>query len=177
MKKSFTLIEIIIFIIVFSVGVMGILALFHNSLGKIYDPTIRIKGVQIAQSVMEEIYGKAFDNDSYAADNGTINLLSANIGREEISDNISDFDDVDDFIKCNTGSNCPCTTTNYDSTAFNLAPNYTISIKVSYAKISGQNIVEECSTAQNLKLITVTVKPNSLFLNENYTVKFLKGNY
>ncbi len=178
MKRSFTLIEIVIFIVVFSVGVMGIMFLFYNTLGKIYDPTARLKGIQVAQSVMEEIYGKAWDNDSYESDNGSIPLSLSNIGREEIDDNISKFDDIDDFIKCQTGNNCPCSQTEYNSEDFGLTPNYKVIVKVSFAEIdANNNIYEECNNATNFKMITVTVRPSSIFQGESYVLKFVKGNY
>ncbi|ADR18307.1 type IV pilus modification PilV family protein [Calditerrivibrio nitroreducens] len=178
MKKGFTLIEIVIFIVVFSFGVMGIMYVFYNTLGKVFDPTIRLKGVQVAQSVMEEIYGKAWDNDTYYSDNGSIPLSIANIGREEGSDNISNFDDVDDFVKCASGYNCPCSITEYKSEDFGLTPNYKVSIKVSFADIDPNNNIQEvCDNLTDFKLITVTVKHNSIYNNESYTIKFLKGNY
>lgn len=178
MKKSFTLIEIVIFIVVFSLGVMGIMFLFYNTLGKIYDPTARLKGIQVAQSVMEEIYGKAWDNDSYESDNGSISLSLANIGREEPDDNISKFDDIDDFVKCQTGTNCPCSETEYRSEDFGLTPNYKVIVKISYADIdANNNINEECGQATDFKLITVKVSSDNIFNNEKYVLKFLKGNY
>ncbi|MGB9730607.1 MULTISPECIES: type IV pilus modification PilV family protein [Calditerrivibrio] len=178
MKKGFTLIEIVIFIVVFSFGVMGIMYVFYNTFGKVFDPTIRLKGVQVAQSVMEEIYGKAWDNDTYYSDNGSIPLSIANIGREEGSDNISAFDDVDDFVKCASGYNCPCSTTEYRSEDFGLTPNYRVFIKVSFAGIdSNNNIYEICDNATDFKLITVMVKYGSNYNNESYMIKTLKGNY
>ena len=175
MKRSFTLIEIVIFIVVFSVGVVGIMSVFYNSFGKIYDPTLRLKGVQIAQSVMEEVYGKAWDNDTYASDNGSIDLSKANIGKEETNDNITYFDDIDDFVK--VSGNQPCSEGHYTSEDFGLTPNFDITIKVSYAEITGNTIKEKCDNSTDLKLITVTVKPKSLFSDESYSIKFLKGNY
>lgn len=177
MKRAFTLIEIVIFIVVFSVGVVGILVLFYNTLGKIYDPTLRLKGVQVAQAVMEEIYGKYWDNDTYFSDNGTIPLNLANIGREESSDNINTFDDIDDFVKCSSWSTCPCATTSYDSGDFGVTPGYKVEIKISYATMDNNSIVEKCDSPTELKLITVSVSYEKYNKDEKYTLKYIKGNF
>lgn len=157
---------------------MGLMSLFYNTFSKIYDPTARLKGIQVAQGFMEEIYGKYWDNDTYLSDNGTIDLTSTNIGREESTDDISQFDDVDDFVKCSSGVDCPCSVTEYDSADVGLTSGYKIKVKVSYAdNNSNGDIVEECSTKKNLKMITVSVRNAKYNNDEVYEIKYIKGNF
>ncbi|MCA1927687.1 MAG: hypothetical protein LDL13_08860 [Calditerrivibrio sp.] len=168
----------VIFIVVFSVGVMGLMSLFYNTFAKIYDPTARLKGIQVAQGFMEEIYGKYWDNDTYFSDNGSIELSLANIGREESTDDIAQFDDLDDFVKCSSGVDCPCSVTEYDSADVGLTPGYKIKVKVSYADTDASgDIVEECINRKDLKMVTVTVRHAKDYNGETYELKYVKGNF
>ena len=166
-NKGFSLIEIIIFIVVFSVGVMGVMVVFYNTLSKTSNPTIRLKGVEVASAVMNEILSRKFDNDTPNG-GGTIPLSLVNIGKETIDgNNTIGFDDVDDYdnLSCTTGSN-GC----FD----NITPGYYVSITVQCAKLNSNN-VEAAICPQNFKLITVRVKSKGL--DETYTLKSLKGNF
>ena len=166
-NRGFSLIEIIIFIVVFSVGVVGVMVVFYNTLSKTSNPTIRLKGVEVASAVMNEVLSRKFDNDTPNG-GGTIPLSLVNIGKEASDgNNTIGFDDVDDYnnLSCTTGSN-GC----FD----NITPGYRVEIKVQYAKVDS-NKVETASTPQNYKLITVTVSGH--IPNEKYVLKSLKGNF
>lgn len=176
MNKGFTLIEIIIFIVVFSIGVMGIMMLFFNTLGKTSDPLVRLQGIQTAQAIMESISLKKFDEDTLKG-GGATPLDNVSIGND--GEALSDYDDIDDFVDL-CGSKKSYTPQELDK---KLDGNYKISIKVEYAKIDTSNtIVGTCNTSgagnidnKNYKLITVNLINKSI--DETYTLKRLKGNF
>ncbi len=166
-KAGFTLIEIILAIVVFSIGVVGIMVVFYNTLGKSSNPLLRHRAVEVASSVMDDILSRKFDNDTPNG-GGIIPLNEVNIGKESTDGNSTEtFDDVDDFngLDCTTGSN-ECFP--------DVTPGYLVSISVQCAKLDGRNI-EIANCPQNFKLITVKVKAKGL--NETYTLKALKGNF
>ncbi|KAA0257359.1 hypothetical protein FHQ18_09945 [Deferribacter autotrophicus] len=168
-KKGFTLIEIVIFIVVFTIGVMGIMMLFYNVLGKTSDPTVRHKGVQIAQTVMEVIVAKKFDEDTPNG-GGTIDKSLINIG-SETGETISKYDDVDDYV-----DNCD-EEKQWQPSDFGLSGNFEIYVTVYYIDIDNDgNIVKsECTTPTNYKLIKVRVHNSAI--NEDYTSTHIKGNF
>ncbi len=166
-KAGFTLIEIILAIVVFSIGVVGIMVVFYNTLGRTSNPIVRHRAIDVTSSVMDVILSKKFDNDTPNG-GGVIPLSEVNIGKESTDGNSTEtFDDVDDFngLSCTTGS----------SGCFpDVTPGYHVEVTVQCAKLNGNN-VEIASCPQNFKLITVKVKPKGL--NETYTLKALKGNF
>lgn len=175
-NKGFTLIEIIIFIVVFSIGVMGIMMLFFNTLGKTSDPTLRLRGVQVAEAVMEEIKGKKWD-ESTPNGGGEISNTTAEICTDSGEPNSNKFDDIDDYVK---DSNCNTTTkiySGYTSSDFGfdkLTSGFDISIKVGFAdNLTGE--FEFVNNQTDFKLIEVKVTKS--VLNETYTLRMLKGNF
>ncbi|BAI80715.1 conserved hypothetical protein [Deferribacter desulfuricans SSM1] len=167
-NKGFTLIEIIIFIVVFTVGVMGIMILFYNTLGKTSDPIIRHKAIVAAQTVLEEIISKKFDEDTLNG-GGTINLDKINIGNENNENSMNKYDDVDDYVdSCDTEKE-------YQPSDFGLNGNYKIFVNVHFVKIENGKIVSNSCTATNYKLIQVSVESD--LLKERYTLEYVKGNF
>ena len=79
--RGFTLIEVIIFIVVVSAGLVGILAVSNTVVKSSADPMVRKQAVAIAESLLEEITLKEYANPAggYA---GT---------------DRAQFDDVDDY--------------------------------------------------------------------------------
>ena len=180
MNKGFTLIEIIIFIVVFSIGVMGIMMLFFNTLGKTSDPLVRLQGIQTAQAVMEHISLKKFDEDTSKGGGAVSPVDNISIGND--GEALSDYDDIDDFVD-SCGSKKSYTPQELDK---KLKGNYKISIKIEYIEYdslgASKTIVGTCNTSgagyidnKKYKLITVNLINKSI--NETYTIKRLKGNF
>ncbi len=166
-KEGFTLIEIILAIVVFSIGVVGIMVVFYNTLGRTSNPIVRHRAIEVAGSVMDVILSKKFDGDTPNG-GGVIPLSKINIGKESNDGSGTEtFDDVDDFdnLSCTTGSN-ECFP--------DVTPGYHVSVTVQCAKLNGNN-VEVAGCPQNFKLVTVKVKSKGL--DETYTLKALKGNF
>lgn len=80
--SGFTLIELIIFIVVVSAGLAGILSVMNISVTSSADPMVRKQAIAIAESVLEEVLQKA-----YADPDGT---NTGETGR-------TNWDDVDDY--------------------------------------------------------------------------------
>ena len=164
-KKGFTLIEIILFIVVFTVGVTGIMTIFYNTVSRTADPLLRDKAIQVAQSVMDEIYGKKWDElTPNGGDN--ISVGTATIGAEET--NIDDYDDVDDY----NGLDC----TTCDSNCFtDITCNYNVKVSVNFVSIDSSGNIVDNSSNTNYKKIVVQVTSDAL--NETYKITAIKANF
>jgi MSHA pilin protein MshD len=81
-QEGFTLIELVIFIIIVSVAVIGILSVMNNVVKSSADPMIRKQAAALADSILEEILLKQY-TDPDATEIGET-------GRDT-------YDDVDDF--------------------------------------------------------------------------------
>jgi len=79
---GFTLIELIIFIVVVSAGLAGILSVMNTSVKSSADPMVRKQAIALAESVLEEVLQKA-----YADPDGT------NTGETDRTS----WDNVDDY--------------------------------------------------------------------------------
>lgn len=81
-QRGFTLIELIIFIVVVSAGLAGILSVMNSVVKSSADPMVRKQAMALADSILEEILLKA-----YTDPDGT------NVGET----GRTDWDNVDDF--------------------------------------------------------------------------------
>jgi MSHA pilin protein MshD len=85
-QRGFTLIELIIFIVVISAGLAGILSVMNTVVKSSADPMVRKQTIAIAESLLEEILLKEYANPA-GGDTGTVRAL---------------FDDVDQYAGYNT---------------------------------------------------------------------------
>lgn len=107
LQRGFTLIEMIIFIVVVSAGLAGILSVMNTSVQSSADPMLRKQTVAIAESLLEEIVLKDYANpaggyagadraqfddvddyNGYATTTGIVDLVgatSAGLGQYNIS--------------------------------------------------------------------------------------------
>ncbi len=176
-SNGFSLVEIILFIVIFSLGIVGIMTLFYNTLGKTGNPILRDRAVQTLQSVMEEIYGKKWDETT---PNGGCNdfttecsVAASHIGPESGENQISDYDDVDDYV--NSGTSFKKSRT-WSSEDFGLTKGYGIEITVSYANVdSSGNISENSLSKTNYKMIKVEIFSDKL--KERFSLITVKANF
>ena len=103
-QKGFSLIEIVIGIVVLSISLAVISTLFVPATKQSGQLVQQIKAAELAQSFMNEITGKAFDENSdmvggvtRCGEDGTTCTAPAFFGTEEGSLNRALFDDVDDY--------------------------------------------------------------------------------
>lgn len=61
-QRGFTLIELIIFIVIVSVGLAGILSVMNTVVASSADPIVRKQAIAIAESLLEEIVLKEYAN-------------------------------------------------------------------------------------------------------------------
>ncbi len=175
-KRGFTLIEMILFIVVFSLGIFGVLTLYYNTLGRTSDPVIQNRAIKVLQSVMEVVYSKKWDENT--PNGGCENILTecnpvlSNIGPEAGETSIDDFDDVDDFV--NSG-NAYVKTGTWKSSDFGLTDGFDIKIIVSYAKVVGNKVFENISSKTNYKLIQIFVTGQGL--KDSYKLIAVKANF
>jgi len=86
-QRGFTLIELIIFIVVVSVALAGILLVMNTVVKSSADPMVRKQSIAIAESLLEEILLKEYDDPNGAV--GCTNRGAAG--------NRADWDDVCDY--------------------------------------------------------------------------------
>lgn len=172
-NKGFSIIEIVIFIVVFSLGVVGIMTLFSNVLSKSSDPTIRLRAVQAAQATMDEIIARKFDENT---PNGGGNILAANMtavgnfGLTEGSEDFLTIDDVDDYDGVN------CATAPNSTTCFDVSQGFTVAVTVTYGALDGaDNTVKAAAGTDNYKIIQVDV--TSTVSTETIRLVAVKGNF
>ena len=97
-QRGFTLIELIIFIVVVSVGLAGILSVMNTTVKSSADPMVRKQTVAIAESLLEEILLKDYcDPDTV---NSSTNPPTCGAHTQEPSRNL--YDDVDDYASYTT---------------------------------------------------------------------------
>jgi len=80
---GFTLIELIIFIVVVSAGLAGILSVMNTTVKSSADPMVRKQAIAVAESVLEEVLQKA-----YADPDDTPAVVEAN---RTLWDNVEDY--------------------------------------------------------------------------------------
>lgn len=97
--KGFTLIELVIGIVVFSVAMVMFVSVIMPQTKKGIDPIWQVRAVTLAQSLFNEISSKAFDENTITA-NGYEPCdpcsESSSLGQDG-SENRDNYDDIDDY--------------------------------------------------------------------------------
>ncbi len=81
-QHGFSLIELVLFIVVISVGIAGVLSVMNLNAQHSVDPMVRKQAIALADSILEEVLLKEFCDPD--------NTENGETGRDT-------FDDVDDF--------------------------------------------------------------------------------
>lgn len=94
-NKGFTLIEMIMFIVIVSIGLTVLVRVFSQSVGQSVDPAMRIKALEKGQAIMDDILARKFDENTptggVPACDSTDGVACAGISAD------SDYDDVGDY--------------------------------------------------------------------------------
>ena len=92
-QHGFTLIELIIFIVVVSAGLAGILSVMNTVVKSSADPMVRKQAMALADSILEEILLKSYC-DPDTLDSST---SPPTCGANTVESGRSTYDDVDDY--------------------------------------------------------------------------------
>ncbi len=166
-QKGISLIELVIFIVILSVALTGITLIYINATRYSADPMVRIRSIELAQTTLEEILLKGYD-ESTPSGGGCVRFPSgssrcpvgnpdatsqtnASLGAEEGTTNRALFDDVDDYHNisyCGTGATADASCTNtclpiVNESGNNIATKYAgfaICIRVNFAGGAGAEI-------------------------------------
>jgi MSHA pilin protein MshD len=154
-QAGFTLIELIIFIVVISVGIAGILSVMNTVVRASADPMVRKQAAVAAESILEEIMLKAY------CDPDTVDTTTnpPTCGVNVVEPGRTDYDDVDDF-----NGKTPAQINALFADLLLQVPGYAIAITVAN---------EAAFSGVNAKMITVTVSRGG----EDVTLSSFRANY
>ncbi|WP_153913855.1 type II secretion system protein [Shewanella sp. TC10] len=165
---GFTLIELVIGMLVLSIAIVMLTSMLLPQADRAVETLSRVRSAELAHSVMNEIWGKRYDentnsNGGIPACNSTAPINpgvsctdSGDLGDD--GENRNDFNDVDDYHGLNINSNMLDSTQTYADVYLG----YQMQVEVEY--LNGQ--------AQ--KLITIDVTTPS---NEVITYQAVRSNY
>jgi MSHA pilin protein MshD len=99
--RGFTLIEVILFVVVVSVGLAGLLLVFSTGVKNSADPMIRKQAMLIAEATLNEVMQKSFQNDAADSSNSSSTLGCTPTTTPACTANSwvsrPNYNDVDDF--------------------------------------------------------------------------------
>ncbi len=159
---GFTLIELVIGMLVLSIAIVMLTSMLLPQADRAVDTLSRVRSAELAHSVMNEIWGKRFDENTNS--NGGIPACNSPLGVSCSStlgpngENRNDFNDVDDYHGLNINS----TMLDSSQTYADVYIGYQMSVNVEY--INGQS----------QKLITIDVTTPS---SEVITYQAVRSNY
>jgi MSHA pilin protein MshD len=174
--SGFTLIELVIGIIVFSIALVLFTSLIVPQAIRSVDPIFQVRAAELGQSLINEIASKSFDEKSDRT-GGTNFCDAACIGSINLgidgSETRASFDDVDDYNGLNESGGAIKNTFGESTTltGSNLYEGFTLNVDVIYdANMDGL----ADTVVGNSKLITVTVTtPN----DEDIVFSTYRSNY
>lgn len=161
--SGFSLIELIVFIVVVSVGLAGVMLAFTTAARGNADPMVRKQALLIAEGMMAEIMQKSFQNDS-TGPNGTTPALGCTptttprctLNSQTDRPNYNDVDDYDTFSQ--TGVMAMDGTTSIAG-----LESYTVTVSVTGATL-GNNAYQIDNTKAKRISVTVIGGGNSVTL-------------
>lgn len=94
-QRGVSLIELVVFIVLVSIGLGALLSVFNQSVVQSVDPVVRIKAIEKAQALMDEILARKFDENTptggIPACDSADGVACAGIASD------TDYDDVGDY--------------------------------------------------------------------------------
>ncbi|MGL5669393.1 MAG: type IV pilus modification PilV family protein [Shewanella sp.] len=162
-QQGFTLIELVVGMLVIAIAIVMLSSMLFPQADRAAKTLHRVKSAELAHSVMNEIWGKRYDQNTNA--NGGVPACGSPLGSScsavlgpETGEGRNDFNDVDDYH----GLTQNATMLNSSQTYAQVYPNYQLSVSVAYG------------TAPNTKLVTINVTTPD---NEVITYNLVRSNY
>ncbi len=178
-QQGFTLVEMIIGIVVLGVAMTMMTVLIYPQATKAVDPVYTVRAAELAHTLLNEITGKAFDENSYNSSSllrcdeagapacATSGLLGPDAGEG----GVNLYDDVDDYNGYNQSGSQLHSGASYSS----LYVNFLMNVQVGYdANFDGVFDDPDVLANHAAKLIIVTVTmPNG----ESLDFSAYRGNF
>ncbi|SUI71321.1 Tfp pilus assembly protein PilV [Shewanella putrefaciens] len=167
--KGFTLIELVVGMLVIAIAIVMLSSMLFPQADRAAKTLHRVRSAELAHSVMNEIWGKRYDQNTNA--NGGVPACGSplgmsctpadKLGKDIVSgivESRNNFNDVDDYH----GLNETATVLNSSQTYTEAYPNYRLSVTVAYGAVP------------NTKLVTINVTTPD---NEVITYNMVRSNY
>jgi MSHA pilin protein MshD len=109
-QAGFTLVEMVITIVALAIALLGITAAISGGIGRSGDTLVETRAVALAQSYLDEIFGKRFDENSHprGIPPCRTNCTDAvSLGLDAGETERYHFDDVDDYDGLEEGADTP----------------------------------------------------------------------
>jgi MSHA pilin protein MshD len=165
-ERGFTLIELVVGMMVIAIAIVMLTSMLFPQADRAAKTLHRVRSAELAHSVMNEIWGKRYDQNTNAnggvpacdAPTGEVCTAASSLGHD--GENRNYFNDVDDYHGLNEDANMLDSSQTY-AQAY---PRYKLKVSVSYID----------STTKAQKLITVAVTTPA---SEEITYQALRSNY
>jgi len=104
-SRGVTLIELIVFLVVISTALAGLLSVYQHSVTNSVDPIVRVRLLELAQSQLDEVIARKYDENTPSggipacgsAETGAPACAGIGLDSGESLSNVATLDDVDDF--------------------------------------------------------------------------------
>ena len=158
-ESGLSLIEAIIFILIISIGLTGIISVYLYTTSNSANTMLSLKTVELSQALMDEILSKGYDENTptgggcvgsgaNTACNSSTAFSTFGVDGIESRPNFNDVDDYHDIAYCGTGvttpnANCTSCTNMLDGNGNDISANYSgysVCIRVSFAGNEMNNV-------------------------------------
>lgn len=161
-----TLIELIVGIVVLAIAMNIIVSVLGPLSVKSVDPWHQVRAAELGQSLMNEIMGKAFDEQSSRSGSllrcnesgAPACTLAANFGPE--GESRAQFDDVDDFHLLDVSGAAINNILGNDSRMQDLYRGYRVQVQVSYHSAVSKRVVLTITTPTGAVIEFASLKGN-----------------
>ena len=141
LRSGFTLVELVMFIVIISIALVGILQVMNATTKNSADPQLRKQALSIAEALLEEVtlarftYCDPADANAETADNVTVTCtVPENVWQEP--GNTRPFDNVNDYVTA-YGVAQPITIADVNSVGVPGLANYTATIAITPQAFNG----------------------------------------
>lgn len=172
LARGFTLIELIAGIVIMAMAMTALTTVLFPQASRSVDPVYQVRAAELGQSLLNEIMGKAFDENTdlntgtRCGEAGAGSCTdSDDLGSD--SESVNDYDDVDDYHGYNQSAAQLSGSGNYDT----LYINFTFNVTVGYDDNYDETDVSSKKLFKRI-LVTVTTPGGQSFEFVEY-----KGNY